>query len=42
MLVTGPFGWQTHAVSKGLGVTPLTELDYFPPSYCIGALGMPG
>lgn len=41
-LVAGPFGWCTHAISKGFGVTVLSDLGNFPASYGIGALGMPG
>ena len=41
-LVAGPFGWRTHAVSNGMGVTILSDLGNHPASYGIGALGMPG
>ena len=41
-LVTGPFGWQTHVVSKGSGVLTLPDFGDLPASYGIGALGMPG
>eukprot|EP00794_Sanderia_malayensis_P006989 gene6989-7774_t len=41
-LVAGPFGWQSCVVSKGHGVEILGDLEGFPPSYGIGALGMPG
>eukprot|EP00795_Rhopilema_esculentum_P000393 gene393-10059_t len=41
-LVTGPFGWRTHVVSKGSGVLTLPDFGDLPASYGIGALGMPG
>ena len=41
-LVAGPFGWCTHAISKGHGVTVLSNLGEFRPSYGLGVLGMPG
>eukprot|EP00112_Aurelia_sp_Birch-Aquarium-sp1_P003866 Seg1436.6 transcript_id=Seg1436.6/GoldUCD/mRNA.D3Y31 product="Prostaglandin reductase 1" protein_id=Seg1436.6/GoldUCD/D3Y31 len=41
-LVSGPFGWRTHAVSQGQGVTILSDFGDFPSSYGVGALGMPG
>lgn len=41
-LVAGPFGWCTHAISKGHGVQVLSDFGDFPPTYGLGVLGMPG
>lgn len=42
ILVSGMMNWETHTVVKGgLGLIPVPPLDV-PPSYHIGALGMPG
>jgi len=40
-VVQGDFGWQEYVVSDGIGVRKIEE-EYFPLSYHIGVLGMPG
>lgn len=47
-LVYGDFGWTSHSVvgpnKEGMMTQPylLPDLGEIPPSYCLGALGMPG
>ena len=41
-IVAGPFGWMTHAISKGYGVNILPDFGELPVSYGLGVLGMTG